>query len=122
MPAVLSKVSSDLRLFAELLIAGILPDQESFMLLVNCIKNMVFLDKDGIQFLVPLASLFKGLTDDLLGIIPRDVREGLDNNGKLFARLIRSDAIKDDKKRELYGVLKDYFDTVKGNIVRVSCS
>lgn len=81
---------------------------------------MIFLDKEGMQFLIPFATLLRGLCDDLLGIIPKDIKEGLENNGKLFSKIVRSDALSADKKKELLGVLRDYFDVVKTNIVKVT--
>lgn len=81
---------------------------------------MIFLDKEGMQFLIPFATLLRGLCDDLLGVIPKDIKEGLENNGKLFSKIVRSDALNAEKKKELFGVLRDYFDIVRGNIVKVA--
>lgn len=99
--------------------AGILPDQDGFSLLLTCVKTMIFLDKEGIQFLLPFATMLRGLCDDLLGVIPKDVKQALEQN-KSIKSLLRSEALKDDKKKELHGVFRDYFDSVvKNNIVKV---
>ncbi|ODN04067.1 Regulator of nonsense transcripts 2 [Orchesella cincta] len=117
-PAIISKVSSDIRLLSELLLSGILNEQDGFNVLLTTVKTMSFLDKDGIQFLIPFSTLLRGLTDDLINVIPGDVCEAFRNNGHSLDQLIRSVAFSAERKKELFTVLKDYFDTVKSNVVK----
>lgn len=108
-------MSSDIRMFTELFLAGIIPQQEGYQVLTSSLKTMVFLDKDGSQFVVPFTSLLKGLVNDLLGLIPKEKR--LQN---VASQLIRSDSLTNDKKAELHKILKDYFSTVSNSVEKVS--
>lgn len=99
--------------------AGILPQQEGAALLITTIKNMTFVDKEGIQFLIPFATLLRGLTDSLLGKIPSDVLTGLQNNGVELKDLTRCDSFVKERKSELQNVFKDYFEVVTTNVVEV---
>jgi len=72
------------------------------------------------MFLIPFSTLLRGMTDDLINVIPSDVTHAFCTNEYSLDKLIRSDAFSADRKKELFTVLRDYFEVVKSNIVKVS--
>ena len=69
-----SKLRVDLRLFAELLIVGILPLKDAFQVLTNSICYLMS-DKNIMQNANALSTLFKGCSDELLGLVPVRVQQ-----------------------------------------------
>ena len=65
-----SKIRVDLRLFAELIINGVLPLKDSFPILVNLLGYLMIYDKNAHQNANAILTFCKGCGDELLGLIP----------------------------------------------------
>lgn len=71
----LSKVRVDLRLFAELILSGVLPVKESFPVLVNLLCYLMFYDKCGYQNANAILTFCKSCGDELMGLVPNKMQQ-----------------------------------------------
>jgi len=113
----LSKLSVDIRVLSELVICGVLPSPDGPNLLVNIIRNMISVDKEGTQCLVPMLSFCRCGGEDFMGIIPKNMSDLLQEYN---CNLERSEIFPCDKKIAFKMLVKEYFGTVIKSLLQVS--
>lgn len=103
-----------MRLFSELLQAGIFPQAAGVSSLLKIIQNLTSLDKDCSQLVPVLTFFLRDFTDELIGGIPRDVKVALEEHvceSQLFHATDLVLAAEDKRKLKL--ILKKYFQQAK---------
>ncbi|CAL8125382.1 unnamed protein product [Orchesella dallaii] len=112
-----SKTATDLRIFVELIIGGIIPLQKGCSTMINCIQSLVHVEGSRIELIVLLVSLLHGLTDELTGVVPKSISDKLQDH-VCSSQLKRCNALSQQVKDKLKGILKQYFGDLKKSIVK----
>lgn len=105
-----SKVRVDLRLFAELIIYGVLPLKEGFPILLSLLYNLMIHDKNIHQNASAILTFCKGCGDELLGLAPRNIQYLAQKYNK---ELPTSDLINAKRQSSLKNHVRNYYLSMK---------
>eukprot|EP01134_Creolimax_fragrantissima_P004242 CFRG4242T1 len=110
---VAARCRATLRLFAELIVDGILLNTVEFL---NCFKDIVVADKEKHQLLTVVVSLIRHMGEVMLGIIARKQREYREaNNIEVIPRL---NIFKTDEEKKLLYYCEGYYSTLSRRLIR----
>lgn len=102
----MSKFRVDLRLFAELTSAGIIPQKEGLVLLGNILTLLINSDLQEHNNLNIILSFCKYCGDDYAGLIPKEMQ---DLSEKYEVEIPKSDMLSSDKQKNVRALLKEYY-------------
>lgn len=102
----MSKFRVDLRLFAELTSAGIVPQKEGLVLLGNILTILINSDLQEHNNLNIILSFCKYCGDDYAGLVPQEMQ---DLSKKYNVDIPKSDMLSSDKQRNVRVLLRDYY-------------
>jgi len=101
-----SKLKLDLRLFSELILAGILPLKDSFQLLIGCLCYLMVAEGNTYQNGQILLTFLKGSSVEFLGLVPSEISELA---SKHHMDIPRCDYISDKRKIIVRTYTKEYY-------------
>jgi len=112
----MSKFRVDLRLFADLTSAGIIPQKEGLILLGSILTTLINSDLQEHNNLNIILSFCKYCGDDYAGLIPREIQ---DLGGKYNVEIPKSDMLSSDKQKNVRLLLKEYYVSLCNHIKRM---
>ena len=101
-----SKLRVDLRLYSELIAAGVFTPKEGLPLLGNVLTTLVAQDKESLSHVAILLSFSKHCGEDYAGLVPYSIQRLAD---KYFATLPSAPLLPPEKQRPVRHILKDYY-------------
>lgn len=102
----MSKLRVDLRLYAELIAAGIFAPKEGLPLLGNVLTTLVGQDKEEHQNISVLLTFCRHCGEDYMGLVPRRIR----NLAETFKMAVpKSEFLPRERQKNVRQLLKDYF-------------
>jgi regulator of nonsense transcripts 2 len=107
-----SKLRVDLRIFAELIITGVLPLKEGFPILMNLLYFLMLHDKSMLQNANAILTFCKGCGDEYLGLVPKHLEE-LAN--KFGLEIPKSDFISTKGQATMRSFMRDYYQALVKN-------
>ncbi|XP_047478568.1 regulator of nonsense transcripts 2-like [Penaeus chinensis] len=102
----MSKLRVDLRLYAELITAGIFLPKEGLPLLGNVLTTLVTSDKEEHQNIAVLLTFCRHCGEDYMGLVPRKIRLLAD---QFHMTIPKSDFLPPERQKNVRQLLKDYF-------------
>ncbi|XP_050522449.1 regulator of nonsense transcripts 2 [Daktulosphaira vitifoliae] len=112
----MSKFRVDLRLFAELTSAGIIPQREGLVLLGNILTNLISSDLQEHNNLNIILSFCKYCGDDYAGLVSREM---LELSEKYDIEIPRSNMLTSDKQKNVRVLLKEYYISLCNHVKRM---
>lgn len=112
----MSKFRVDLRLFAELTSAGIIPQKEGLVLLGNILTILINSDLQEHNNINIILSFCKYCGDDYAGLVPKEMQDLAD---KFDIEIPKSNMISSDKQKNVRALLKDYYVSLNNHIKRM---
>jgi len=112
----MSKFRVDLRLFADLTSAGIVPQKEGLVLLGSILTILINSDLQEHNNLNIILSFCKYCGDDYAGLIPREIQ---DLGEKYGVEIPKSDMLSSDKQKNVRLLLKEYYVSLCNHIKRM---
>ena len=109
----MSKVRTDFRFATEVTAAGIFTDKEGLTLIHNHLCAVAAADREQHDLMSVIISFCKFCGEDLAGLVPRKHRLLADKFG---IELPKSTVFAADKQKIFYGVLTDYWESVKTHL------
>jgi regulator of nonsense transcripts 2 len=101
-----SKLRVDLRLYSELISAGVFTPKEGLPLLGNVLTTLVAQDKESLSNVAILISFCKHCGEDYAGLVPFSIQRLAD---KYFQTVPQAPLLPPEKQRPVRHILKDYF-------------
>ncbi|XP_036376152.1 regulator of nonsense transcripts 2-like isoform X1 [Megalops cyprinoides] len=101
-----SKLRTDLRLVAELTMAGLFTDKEGLSLIYEQLKAIIGADREAHTHVSVVISFCKHCGDDVAGLVPRRVRAAADKFGLAFPP---SEILSAEKQQPFQNLLREYF-------------
>jgi len=108
-PSALSKLSLDLRLLTELVLAGVM-GQDALNIIIASIRAIVTIDKDA-QCIIPILVIVKAFGYELSGIVPTHIKQLCDT---YTMSLPSCNLIPATKQLKMKTMLLEYMQTVAG--------
>ncbi|XP_045620961.1 regulator of nonsense transcripts 2 isoform X2 [Procambarus clarkii] len=102
----MSKLRVDLRLYAELIAAGIFAPKEGLPLLGNVLTTLVTSDKEEHQNISVLLTFCRHCGEDYMGLVPRKIRLLAD---QFQMAVPKSDFLPRERQKNVRTLIKDYF-------------
>ncbi|XP_071552083.1 regulator of nonsense transcripts 2 isoform X1 [Panulirus ornatus] len=102
----MSKLRVDLRLYAELITAGIFAPKEGLPLLGNVLTTLVTSDKEEHQNIAVLLTFCRHCGEDYMGLVPRKIRLLSD---QFEMSVPKSEFLPRERQKNVRQLLKDYF-------------
>lgn len=112
----MSKFRVDLRLFAELTSAGIVPQKEGLVLLGNILTILINSDLQDHNNLNIILSFCKYCGDDYAGLVPKEMQELAE---KYDVEIPKSDMLSSDKQKNVRALLKEYYVSLCNHVKRM---
>lgn len=112
----MSKFRVDLRLFAELTSAGIVPQKEGLVLLGNILTILINSDLQEHNNLNIILSFCKYCGDDYAGLTPREMQDLAE---KYDVEIPKSDMLSSDKQKNVRALLKEYYLSLSNHVKRL---
>lgn len=112
----MSKFRVDLRLFAELTSAGIIPQKEGLVLLGNILTILINSDLQEHNNLNIILSFCKYCGDDYAGLVPKEMQ---DLSEKYNIDIPKSDMLSSDKQKNVRALLRDYYVSLCTHVKRM---
>lgn len=112
----MSKFRVDLRLFAELTSAGIIPQKEGLVLLGNILTILINSDLQEHNNLNIILSFCKYCGDDYAGLVPKEMQ---DLSEKYNIDIPKSDMLSSDKQKNVRALLRDYYISLCTHVKRM---
>lgn len=112
----MSKFRVDLRLFAELTSAGIVPQKEGLVLLGNILTILINSDLQEHNNLNIILSFCKYCGDDYAGLVPKEMQ---DLAIKYNVDIPMSDMLPSDKQKNFKTLLKEYYASLCSHVKRM---
>lgn len=112
----MSKFRVDLRLFAELTSAGIIPQKEGLVLLGNILTILINSDLQEHNNLNIILSFCKYCGDDYAGLVPKEMQ---DLSEKYNIDIPKSDMLSSDKQKNVRVLLRDYYVSLCTHVKRM---
>lgn len=112
----MSKFRVDLRLFAELTSAGIVPLKEGLVLLGNILTILINSDLQDHNNLNIILSFCKYCGDDYAGLIPKEMQDLAE---KYDIQIPKSDMLTSDKQKNVRALLKEYYVSLCSHVKRM---
>ncbi|XP_037077123.1 regulator of nonsense transcripts 2-like [Pollicipes pollicipes] len=110
-----SKLRVDLRLYADLVSACVLPRKEALPLLGSALQVLVAQDKAGHANVSVLLSFCRHSGDEYAGLTPRRVRQLAEQYGRA---LPQSSLLPPEKQKNVRQLFKDYYASVSRHLVK----
>lgn len=110
-----SKMRTDVRLFAELLLSGILPTKEALPMFGSLLTLLITGDKEKHNNLNILLSFCKQYGIEFAGLVPRKMRLLAE---KYNHTIPHSDFLSVERKKGVFNLLKDYYRSLVGHVQR----
>ncbi|XP_069942909.1 regulator of nonsense transcripts 2 isoform X2 [Cherax quadricarinatus] len=102
----MSKLRVDLRLYAELIAAGIFAPKEGLPLLGNVLTTLVTSDKEEHQNISVLLTFCRHCGEDYMGLVPRKIRLLAD---QFQMAVPKSEFLPRERQKNVRQLIKDYF-------------
>ncbi|KAK7082688.1 Regulator of nonsense transcripts upf2, partial [Halocaridina rubra] len=102
----MSKLRVDLRLYAELITAGIFAPKEGLPLLGNVLTTLVTTDKEEHQNISVLLTFCRHCGEDYMGLVPRKIRLLAE---EFQMAIPQSDFLPKERQKNVRQLLKDYY-------------
>lgn len=112
----MSKFRVDLRLFAEITSAGIVPQKEGLILLGNILTILINSDLQEHNNLNIILSFCKYCGDDYAGLIPKEMKDLAE---KYDIEIPKSNMLSSDKQKNVRALLKEYYVSLCNHIKRM---
>lgn len=112
----MSKFRVDLRLFAELTSAGIVPQKEGLVLLGNILTILINSDLQEHNNLNIILSFCKYCGDDYAGLVPKEMQN---LSEKYNIDIPKSDMLSSDKQKNVRVLLRDYYVSLCTHVKRM---
>ncbi|XP_025414421.1 regulator of nonsense transcripts 2 isoform X1 [Sipha flava] len=112
----MSKFRVDLRLFAELTSAGIVPQKEGLILLGNILTILINSDLQEHNNLNIILSFCKYCGDDYAGLVPKEMQKLAE---KYDVEIPKSDMLSSDKQKNVRVLLKEYYVSLCNHVKRM---
>ncbi|KAK9871574.1 hypothetical protein WA026_012955 [Henosepilachna vigintioctopunctata] len=110
-----SKLRVDLRLYADLVQAGIFNNKNAFTLLGNVLTTLINMDKEEHFNISIVLSFCKHCGEDYAGLVPRNIKKLED---KFKMQIPRSTFLPPEKQQNVKSLLKDYYLSVSKHLVK----
>lgn len=110
-----SKLRVDLRFYAELLLAGVFVNKNSFTLLGSVLTTLVNMDKEDHFNIAIILSFCKHCGDDYAGLVPRKLRQLSEKHN---LQIPKSNFLLPEKQQNVKSLLKDYYSSLSKHLVK----
>ncbi|XP_042223985.1 regulator of nonsense transcripts 2-like isoform X2 [Homarus americanus] len=109
----MSKLRVDLRLYAELITAGIFAPKEGLPLLGNVLTTLVTSDKEEHQNISVLLTFCRHCGEDYMGLVPRKIRLLAD---QFQMAVPKSEFLPRERQKNVRQLMKDYFTSLNKHL------